>query len=253
MLKRIDIEDKSLEIFYNRKFKNAHESNSYFALYKGENKGVKLFKEKENIDNKIKKIILLKKRLKKINFVVTADSFITKNNEIIGYMMPYIDGDNVYMKKTLSKQDYINYLKALAKHIKQLHKLNIVLADFHSNTIISNNKIYFIDHDNFAIDELPIDLKNIYLKKYEKHIKQFDKRFDYYLLNLHTIATLKKIYTPYIYPCFKANPREFNFKDKEIYDIFNHTMNLNKFYNEDLIIDKINNVKDLKKIRTRIF
>ena len=44
-----------------------------------------------------------------------------------------------------------------------------------------------------------------------------------------------------------------NFKDKEINDIFNNTMNLEKIYNEELIIDKINSTKDLKKIKTRFF
>ena len=254
MLKKININNKDLEILYNIKFKNSQESNTYFALYKNENKVIKLFKEDTNMENKIKKIILLKQRLKKINFVVTADAFITENDKIIGYMMPYIDGENVYTEKTLSKKEYIDYLKTMSKQLKQLHKLNIVLADFHSNTIIdNNNNLYFIDHDNFAIDNLPVDLKNFYLHQYEKDIKKFDKNFDYYLLNIYTISLFKKIHTPYIYYSYNTNPRNFDFKDKEIFDIFNNTMHLNKYYNEELIIDKIKNEKDLKKLRTRIF
>lgn len=254
MLKKIKIDDKELEIFYNRKFDNSRESNTYFAKYKGNCKVIKLFKSQDVIDNKIKKIILLKDRLKKFDNIITADSFITKNNSIIGYMMPYINGTNIYYEGSLNKKQKIEYLKELSKILKRLHSLNIIVSDFPGNTIIGKDKIlYLIDHDNFAIDNLPVDQKNTYLYEYERHVKTFDKSFDDYLLNIYTITLLKKYAMPYIYSIFKANPLDFNFKDNEINNIFNNTMNLTDRYKEKLIIDKIDSPKNLKKLKTRIF
>ncbi len=254
MLKKIKIDDKELEIFFNRKFDNSTESNTYLAKYQEKYKVIKIFKQQEVINNKIKKIILLKDRLKNFDNVVTADSFITKNNTIIGYMMPYISGTNIYHEGSLNKKQKIEYLKELSKILKRFHQLNIIAADFTGNTIIGNNKkIYLIDHDNFSIDKLPVDQKKTYLYEYERHVKTFDKTFDDYLLNIYTIAFLKMYAMPYLYSIFKDNPLEFDFKDKEINEIFNNTMNLGDRYKEDLIIDKISSTKDLKKLKTRFF
>ena len=71
------------------------------------------------------------------------------------------------------------------------------------------------------------------------------------MLHIYTICLLKNYATPYIYSIFEKNPFEFNFKDNEINKIFNNTMNLGNAYNEELIIDKINSVKDLKKIKVK--
>lgn len=254
MLEKININNKYLEVFVNKRFASTKEADTYLAKYKNEFKVVKIFNDKSIIDNKIKKILLLKDRLKNQECVATADAFITKNKNIIGYMMPYIEGKNRYYNEIPSKKDSIIYLKEIAKLIKRIHKLNIVLTDFHGNIITTkDNKLYLIDHDNFSIDNLPVDKKNIYLQKYEENISKFDKMFDYYMLNIYTIALLKRIDTPSIYDLYERNPFEFDFKDKEIKEIFNKTMNLDKIYEEELLIDKINSPKDLKKIRTKMF
>lgn len=254
MLEKIKIDDKELEILYNWKFDESKEANVYLAKYKNKYKVIKIFKNHYVIDNKIKKIILLKERLKNQDNIVAADSFVADDKNIIGYMMPYIKGTNYYSEGSMNKKQKILYLKQLAKLIKRLHNLNIVLMDFYGNTITDKNgKITLIDTDNFAIDGLNVDQKNTFLYEYERHIKRFDKNFDYYMLNIYTICLLKNYATPYIYDTFKNNPFEFNFKDNEINEIFNNTMNLGKKYNEELIIDKINSTKDLKKIKTRLF
>ena len=253
MLKKIKINDKELEIIYNWKFDESKEANVYLAKYKNKYKVIKIFKEQSVVDNKIKKILLLKERLKNQDNVVTADAFIADNKNVIGYMMPYIKGTNYYSEGSMNKKQKILYLKELAQSIKRLHNLNIVLMDFYSNVITDKDgKINLIDHDNFAIDELNVDQKNTFLYEYERHVKTFDKNFDYYMLNIYTICLLKNYVTHYIYSIFKNNPFDFNFKDNEINEIFNNTMNLGKKYNEELIIDKINSTKDLKKIKTRL-
>lgn len=252
MLKKIKIDDKELEILYNWKFDNSIESDTYLAKYQNKYKVIKIFKEQSVIDNKIKKILLLKERLKNQNNVVTADAFITDDKKIIGYMMPYVKGTNFYYEGSMNKKQKILYLKELSKLIKRLHTLNIVLMDFYSNVITDKDgKITLIDSDNFAIDKLDVDQKNTFLYEYERHVKTFDKNFDCYMLNIYTICLLKNYATPYIYSIFKSSPLKFNFKDKEINEIFNNTMNLGKTYKEELIIDKINSVKDLKKIKVK--
>lgn len=252
MLKKIKIDDKELEILYNWKFEESKEANVYLAKYENKYKVIKIFKEQSVIDNKIKKILLLKERLKNQDIVVTADSFITDNKKIIGYMMPYINGTNFYHEGSMNKKQKILYLKQLSKLIKRLHNLNIVLMDFYSNAITDKEgKITLIDYDNFSIDGLKVDQKNTFLYEYERHVKTFNKDFDYYMLNIYTICLLKRYHTPYIYAIFKNNPFEFNFKDDEINKIFNNTMNLGNTYKEELIIDKINSVKDLKKIKVK--
>lgn len=252
MLKKIKINDSELEILYNWKFNESKEANVYLAKYKNKYKIIKIFKKQSVIDNKIKKILLLKERLKNQDNVATAESFITDDKNIIGYMMPYIKGTNFYYEGSMNRKQKILYLKQLAKLIKRLHNLNIVLMDFYSNAITDKEgKITLIDHDNFAIDKLEVDQKNTFLYEYERHVKTFNKNFDYYMLNIYTICLLKNYATPYIYSIFKKNPLDFNFKDKEINEIFNNTMNLGNIYNEELIIDKINSVKDLKKIKVK--
>ena len=122
MLDKIKIDNKEIEILYNHKFNESNDANVYLATYKDKYKIIKIFKEKEVIDNKIKKIILLKERLKNQDNVVTADSFITdKNNNIIGYMMPYIAGTNFYIEGSMNKKQKILYLKEIAKIMKRLH------------------------------------------------------------------------------------------------------------------------------------
>jgi len=252
MLEKININDKELEILYNWKFNESKEANVYLAKYKNKYKVIKIFKKQSVIDNKIKKILLLKERLKNQDNVVTADFFVTDNKKIVGYIMPYIKGTNFYHEGSMNKKQKILYLKQLAKLIKRLHNLNIVLMDFYSNAITDKEgKITLIDYDNFYIDGLQVDQKNTFLYEYERHIKTFNKNFDYYMLNIYTICLLKNYATPYIYATFKYNPLNFNFKDEEINNIFNNTMNLQKTYEEELIIDKINSTKDLKKIKVK--
>jgi len=111
----VDIEDKKLNIEFNRQFKNASEAETYIGSFEGEKKVIKLFTNRDSIDNKIKKIQLIKNRLGSSSSVVTADSFISKNNEIIGYFMPFVKGTNIYFNNYLNKEQMISYLNKYQK------------------------------------------------------------------------------------------------------------------------------------------
>ena len=232
---------------------DCYESSTHPYTIDGEKKVIKLFKSKIDIENKIKKINLIKERTKDIDFVITADFFVKNNDKIIGYGMPYIKGKLIDYAKGSSKKQNIMYLKQLSEQLKKLHKLNIIAADFNHNHIIQENgEIKLIDHDNFKIDNLDIDSKNNFVKNYIKKTGKFDDKFDDYFLNLFTISIITHINTLSLlnYNSFLFNKWP---KDNEICSIIKKTLDLEDNYDEDLIVDKTNNKKDLKKLRKRLF
>lgn len=229
------------------------ESTIHPFMYKNKKKVFKLFKEGINIDNKFEKIVLLNDRLKNIDFVVTAECIVKYNGKPIGYIMPYIDGE-LFNSLSFRKKDNILVLKDIAEKLKELHKLGIVCGDLIDNIMVDSNKnIYFIDIDNFLIENLTINTKTILLKEYEKQIQKFNYKFDYYILNLLTLSIITKINPNYLKLQYRINPERFNFKDEEINQIVRNTFNLKDVYEEELIVDKITSNKDLKKIKTRFF
>ena len=252
MIKIVDITDEQLEKLKYLENKNESMESTTHPFYDNDKKKIfKLFKENTNIDNKVAKMELLNERLKDIEQVVTAESFIRYKGKIIGYTMTYING-KMFGCLTFNKKKNILVLKKIAEILKELHELNIVCADIINNVIVDKDgNPYLIDYDNFAVDNLKVDLKNLLLQKYEKDTKSFDYHFDNYLLNIFTLNILTKIHTPYIKMQYIANPHYFNFRDKEIRDIIDKTFDLNDVYTEDLIVDKINSKKDLKKIKLK--
>lgn len=253
-MKYIDINEETLNKLTKKKFGiETYESTVHPFIENNKKKVFKLFKQGIDINNKVKKIILLNDRLKKIDFVVPAESIVKYNEKTIGYIMPYIDGE-IFEPLNFSRKDNILILKDIATKLKELHKLGIVCGDIIGNIMIDSNKnVYFIDYDNFSIDNLNIDSKNIFLKEYLKQIEKFDYKFDNYLLNLLTLRILTKIYTKYLKFEYSINNRKFNFRDNKINEIVENTFNLNESYNGNLIIDEIKTNEDLKKIKTRFF
>lgn len=252
MLPEIKKTDENLTIHYDKKFPESTECEAYFCEYDGIPKVIKIFKNESAIENKINKIKLLKERLIDVKEIVTADAIVYEENPI-GYIMPYIDGQNLYYTRSLNKMGTLEYYKELSRILKKLHELNIVAADFGKNILYTpDKKIIFIDHDNFSIDNYKIDAENIHLLKYKEKIKTIDEKFDNYLLNIYTVAEFKRIVANAIYLAYDQSPKKFRFRDQDITNIFKNTMNLGTSYNEELIIDKLNTKEDLKKIKTRI-
>lgn len=252
MIKSIDFSDSEIEKIKERIFTiDCYESTPHPYTLGGEKKVIKLFKQKNpciNIENKIKKINLIKERLKGIDFVITADFFVKNNGKIIGYGMPFIEGKEFSYVIGSNKKRNIMYLKQISEYLKKLHELNIVVGDLENNFIIQkDDTIKLLDHDNYQIDDLEIDPKNMCIQNYIERTKSFDERFDNYFLNLLTMATLSNICATHIRPyTFNSWP-----KDNEICNIIKNTLNLGISYDEDLIVDKINDKKDLKKLRKR--
>ena len=253
-MKYITVDKETLNNLTEKVFETkTFESTVHPFFDKNSRKVFKLFKKGIDVDNKIKKIILLNDRLKNIDFVVTAESIVIYNDKPIGYIMPYVDG-KIFDSLTFRKKDNILVLKDIAQKLKELHNLGIICGDLINNIMVDSDKnVYFIDHDNFSVDNLSIDTKTLLLKDYEKKIKIFDYKFDNYLLNLITLEIITKIHTQYLKLQYTVNYSNFNFKDNEINEIVRNTFNLGESYDEDLIVNKIESNKDFKKIKTRFF
>ena len=253
MLKSINLSNEELEKITKRKFSEGNESNTYILNIDGKKKIVKIFKKAKNLPNKLIKINLIKDRLKKCDFVVQPEAILKNQGETIGYIMPKVNG-KMFNLLDYSRMECIQVLKDLSAKLKRLHKLGIVVADFHQNFMIDEyGEIKLIDIDNFAIDDLYVDVENIYLQKYREKVQHFDENFDNYLLNLFTLSCLTRTYCPYLYALYRNEPNKLYFRDEEINNIIFNTFNLNKQYNEDLIIDKIKCKKDVKKIKRKLF
>jgi len=253
MLKIMNVSDEELKKITEIKFSEGNESNTYILNIDGKKKIVKIFKKSENLPNKLKKINLIKDRLKKCDFVIQPEAIIKNKGNAIGYIMPKVNG-KMFNLLDYSRVECVEILKVLSAKLKKLHKMGIVVADFHQNFMIDEfGEIKLIDIDNFAIDDLYVDVENIYLQKYRKYIQRFDTRFDNYLLNLFTISCLTRTFSPYLYDLYKDNPNKLYFRDEEINSIIFNTFNLKKQYNEELIIDKITSKKDIKKIKRKLF
>ena len=224
MLKVIDIDKEQLRKMTFRTFEGeSMESTAHLFIDNGEKKVFKLFKNGIDIENKVNKIILLKDRLKNVENVVTADQIVTYDNKVIGYTMPYVNGVK-FTSLLFDRKKNIEILKEISKTLKELHKLGIICGDIHNNILVDKNGTpYFIDHDNFAIDNLDIDTKNLNLQKYERKTGTIDYKFDNYELNLYTLSILTKITNTQLRTQYISNPKSFNFKDKEIKEIVNNT------------------------------
>jgi len=166
VLKSINLSNEELEKITKRKFSEGNESNTYILNIDGKKKIVKIFKKTKNLPNKLIKINLIKDRLKKCDFIVQPEAILKNQGETIGYIMPKVNG-KMFNLLDYSRMECIQVLKDLSTKLKRLHKLGIVVADFHQNFMIDEyGEIKLIDIDNFAIDDLYVDVENIYLQKY---------------------------------------------------------------------------------------
>jgi len=126
---------------------------------------------RRNCSNKVNKINILMKESTAGKlftcFCVLPKSFVYSNNgSIIGYLMPFIEGDSLetYMYK-LSKnpnillRDIIKVFLKIALAVRSVHLSDIVIADLHYKNFLvtKNEKIKIIDCDSFQIFNHPCE------------------------------------------------------------------------------------------------
>ena len=148
-------------------------------------------------DNKIEKIKKLKE--KEIDNVIFPKDLFIKNDEIIGYRMNYVEKkcdmyDYIESLKTLEEK--INFLTEIEKVFKKLHQEKILVIDLNPRNFIidENNKINFIDTDNYYVEDLKNDINPLFFYRYYKLkvTKKIDVNFDRFQFFLFALDYLTK-------------------------------------------------------------
>ena len=137
--------DTSKLIFLNDK-------GSEFNVYRYDDFVVKIYKDNYKLTHlsleelKIFKSILTKRIL------LPSDFLLNNNDELIGYMMPYIDGEKNLLYDSVS--NLFNELAVLKEDLDSLSSNLIILKDINIENTIYNGNLYLIDPGNYAINQL---------------------------------------------------------------------------------------------------
>lgn len=187
-MKIININDSKLKIIDDGIPREGKEGIIYKCIYNGNLYALKILKNKNVIDNKVKKIELLSDRFFKLDEIVTSDFLVEKDNEIIAYLMPFVFGIDA-SKLSLPINVKISILKQLENLLKTTKANNVVCGDIRKNMIVNSKGIlHLIDHDNFKVDDYEIDEENVFLQYYKQYVKKIDYVFDQYLFDLITLS-----------------------------------------------------------------
>lgn len=218
--------------------------NSYSSLFIVNNEVIKIYtdqydKVKFNIIN-LKQLIKKKKYLSKIKELVLPNQLINKENQVIGFTMPYIKGltlEEIIDNKLYTKEQIKEIFLKILKVIDELETLpfNFCLADLHEKNVIvdSTTSINLIDCDGFVVDnnQMLIDNK-IIMGKYlnrnytTEELKNINTSGDYVWLLCMIIN--------YLFKNRFSNIEEINEFNKYIHDeyldnLIHRTLNIKKF------------------------
>lgn len=187
-MKIININDPKLKIINDGITREGKEGIVHKCIYNGKLFALKIFKNKNVIGNKVKKIELLNNRFYDLDEIVTSEYLVENNGEIIACLMPFIFGlDGAKVNFPISTK--ISILKQLESLLKTAKYNNVVCGDLRKNMIVSPTGILFlIDHDNFKVDNYGIDVENVILQYYKQYVKEVDYVFDQYLFDLITLS-----------------------------------------------------------------
>ena len=128
------------------------DKGSEFIVYKYDTLALKIYKDNYKLSHlsleelKIFKSILTKRIL------LPSDFLLNNNDELIGYMMPYIDGEKNLLYDSVS--NLFNELAVLKEDLDSLSSNLIILRDINTENTIYNGNLYLIDPGNYAINQL---------------------------------------------------------------------------------------------------
>lgn len=130
-----------------------------------------VYKEFKNCDiDKIKKIERLIGKNIKNKFIALPSTLVKKDNIVVGYLMPKVEGFEFSKSLTAPRQLFerklIEYTRAdllaiaqdFLKKVDLLHKKNILIGDINPNNFmldVEKREVYFIDCDSYQVDDLP--------------------------------------------------------------------------------------------------
>lgn len=219
--------------------------NSYSSLFIVNNEVIKIYtdqydKVKFNIIN-LKQLIKKKKYLSKIKELVLPNQLINKENQVIGFTMPYIKGltlEEIIDNKLYTKEQIKEIFLKILKVIDELETLpfNFCLADLHEKNVIvdSTTSINLIDCDGFVVDnnQMLIDNKIIMGK---------------YLNRNYTTEELKNINTSGDYVCLLCMIINYLFKNR--FSNIEEINEFNKYIHDEYLDNLIHRTLNIKKFK----
>ena len=128
------------------------DKGSEFNVYRYDDFVVKIYKDNYKLTHlSIEELKIFKSILTK-RILLPSDFLLNNNDELIGYMMPYIDGEKNLLYDSVS--NLFNELAVLKEDLDSLSSNLIILKDINTENTIYNGNLYLIDPGNYAINQL---------------------------------------------------------------------------------------------------
>lgn len=142
--------------------------------------------------NKLKKIQILG-NMHQLKNDLKVTRTISHEGIFMGYEM--VSSQQLFPLDTnpLYVENLIPYLKRLRNILEDYHRHGIVFGDVKANNILQNQEfdiVSFCDIDNVQIGNLPIDLANFSIQRFQDEEGFVPEAVDHYMFNLLTLSEL---------------------------------------------------------------
>ena len=270
MENKLYLKDEELEELFKNRIIQHDNYNSNSELFIYGNTIFKIYNGDSPIDsfnkNVINNIFNKYNYLTNINELVLPKKLLIYNKHIVGFSMPYIEGNSleeiINNNKDYNMKDIFIKLLNVINTYKEL-PFEFFIGDMHEKNIIidKNNNIKIIDPDSFIIDNNKLCIDNEYLVgKYPNHyfnnneLKRINYSSDYYsllciILNYLFKNIIEDTSNPItwikeeqqfkeIHPLLNRVDEHFILKEEDIYNLFEVKNKLNYKYIENQEIKK---------------
>lgn len=143
MSRLFDGEPTNIELLTNR--------GSEFSVYKSKDKVYKIFKNNYRLGHIDEKSIDYLSMIK-TNRILMPTSKLYKNNNLIGYEMPYIEDNQSILESNFNT--ILNELKIINDDIEMLTEYFVRLIDINKENSVFSGKLYLIDPANYFINDI---------------------------------------------------------------------------------------------------
>lgn len=195
------------ELMYLKDNLNQYHSGCEGIIIKGEDPRVvrKIFlydideaytKPREKVEqmrqNKLKKIQILG-NMHQLKNDLKVTRTISHEGIFMGYEMVSSFPQFPLDTNPLYVENLIPYLKRLRDILEDYHKHGIVFGDVKANNVLQNQEfdiVSFCDVDNIQVGNLPIDLPNFCIQRFQQEDGLIPEAVDHYMFNLLTLSEL---------------------------------------------------------------
>lgn len=175
------------------------------VIYEWENNTLlKLFKAHINKEEKQQKIQRLLTKNLPTAIVKPIELVYNQKGEFIGYSMKKVEGDELRKlsnKKYVSLnritvQDILFMFQKIQRVLKTLHAQHIYIGDLNDSNILfdTNNDVYFIDVDSWAVDEFPCQVCMETFKDPLLYRDKFNEQTDCYAFSILLFKSLTRLH-----------------------------------------------------------